>query len=135
VEVGQGRHIVVDGMNVVGTRPDGWWKDREGAMHRLAARLVPLAREGHDVTLVLDGRPLPDLPEGLHDGVRVLYARRGGRNAADDRIIELVQDDADPQALVIVTSDRDLVRRVSTLGATTQGAGAFTDRLDQLERA
>lgn len=129
-----GRRIVVDGMNVIGARPDGWWKDRLGAMRRLAARLVPLAHEGNDVVLVLDGRPLPDLPEGLHDDVRVLYARRGGRNAADDRIVELLEDDADPRTLVVVTSDRDLVRRVSALGAKTEGARTFTDRLDQLER-
>ena len=70
-------HLVVDGMNVIGSRPDGWWRDRDGAVRRLLHRLVRLATSGDqagDITLVLDGRPLEDLPEGAHDGVRVVYA-------------------------------------------------------------
>ena len=71
-------HLVVDGMNVIGTRPDGWWRDRAGATRRLLARLHALHdATGDPVTVVLDGRPLPDVPEGDHDGVHVLYARPG----------------------------------------------------------
>jgi predicted RNA-binding protein with PIN domain len=82
--------------------------------------------------LVLDGRPPADLAEGEHDGVEVRYARRRGRDAADDRIVELVEADSDPRSLRVVTSDRDLVDRVTALGATTEGAGAFLRRLDTL---
>jgi broad specificity phosphatase PhoE len=49
---------LVDGMNVVGARPDGWWRDRTAAMARLTAALDALAREtGDPVTVVFDGRP------------------------------------------------------------------------------
>jgi len=122
---------VVDGMNVIGSRPDGWWRDRNAAARRLLARLQHAASRSHDaLTLVLDGRPPADVPEGLHDGVEVRYARRRGRDAADDRIVELVSADSDPASLRVVTSDRELADRVTALGATTEGAGAFLRRLD-----
>jgi predicted RNA-binding protein with PIN domain len=125
--------LLVDGMNVIGSRPDGWWRDRHGAMRKLASALAALAAaSGDELTLVLDGRPLADLPEGDHDGVRVLYARRGGRNAADDRIAELAAADPDPAGLVVVTSDRDLRERVRAAGAEVQGAGELRRRLDEL---
>jgi predicted RNA-binding protein with PIN domain len=126
--------LVIDGMNVIGSRPDGWWRDRDGAVRRLVGRVQGLARtSGEQVTVVLDGRPLDDLPEGPHDGVDVLYARRGGRNAADDRIVELAADDADPTSLEVVTSDRELARRLRELGASVTGAGALLARLDGLD--
>lgn len=115
--------LLVDGMNVIGSRPDGWWRDRDGAVRRLHARLVQrAAQEGHAVTLVLDGRPLADLPEGTHEGIDVRYARRRGRDAADDRIVELVEALPDGTDVTVVTSDRELARRVRTLGADVVGA-------------
>jgi uncharacterized protein YaiI (UPF0178 family) len=120
-------------MNVIGSRPDGWWRDRDAAIRRLLVRLQRAAtRSDGALTLVLDGRPLADVAEGLHDGVNVRYARRGGRDAADDRIVELVAADSDPTSLCVVTSDRELATRVTALGTTTQGAGAFLRRLDDL---
>jgi predicted RNA-binding protein with PIN domain len=117
------RRLMVDGMNVIGSRPDGWWRDRDGAVRRLLARLQELAAStGDDVTLVLDGRPLPDVPEGDHGGVHVVYATRRGRNAADDRIVELVAADPDPGSITVVTSDRELAQRVRALGAGVAGA-------------
>ncbi len=83
--------LIVDGMNVIGSRPDGWWRDRDGAALRLVGRLQSLAAAtGDEVAAVLDGRPMRSLPEGLHDGIAVFYADRSGRNAADDRIVRLV---------------------------------------------
>ena len=124
---------VIDGMNVIGSRADGWWRDRDAAVLRLLRRLQDAATRSRDaLTLVLDGRPPADLAEGEHDGVEVRYARRRGRDAADDRIVELVAADPDPGSLRVVTSDRDLVDRVTALGATTEGAGAFLRRLDSL---
>jgi predicted RNA-binding protein with PIN domain len=122
---------VVDGMNVIGSRPDGWWRDRDGAALRLLGRLGRMAARGEPVTLVLDGRPIPGLPEGEHEGVEVLYARRAGRDAGDDRIVELVREA--PDALCVVTSDRALRQRVQALGASVEGASTLLDRLDRLD--
>jgi predicted RNA-binding protein with PIN domain len=120
-------------MNVIGSKPDGWWRDRDAAVRRLFRRLQHAAeRSGDDFTLVLDGRPLPDLPEGVHGGVTVRYAARRGRDAADDRIVELVTEDADPATLRVVTSDRALADRVTAAGAASEGARAFLRRLEQL---
>ena len=124
---------VVDGMNVIGARADGWWRDRDGAARRLLRQLQHAVSRTEDaLTLVLDGRPPADLAEGDHDGVDVRYARRAGRDAADDRIVEIVAADADPTGLRVVTSDRELAARVIALGATTEGAGSFLRRLDRL---
>ena len=91
------RRLIVDAMNVIGSRPDGWWRDRDGAARRLIRATQEFVRRtGDRVAVVLDGRPLPDMPEGVHDGVLVAYARRGGPNAADDRIVDEVAADADP---------------------------------------
>ncbi len=120
-------------MNVIGTRPDGWWRDRAGAARRLLARLEALhVKSGEPVTLVLDGRPLPDVHEGSHGGVRVLYARRAGRDAGDDRLVELLRTLDDPADVSVVTSDRALSARARELGATVIGARTLLDRLDHL---
>jgi predicted RNA-binding protein with PIN domain len=119
--------LIVDGMNVIGARPDGWWRDRDGAVRRLVEQLRAL---DEPIAVVLDGRPLPDLPEGAHDRVLVAYARRGGRNAADDRIVEEVERDRDPAALTVVTSDAELRRRVEALGASVAGPSTLLARLD-----
>jgi predicted RNA-binding protein with PIN domain/nicotinic acid mononucleotide adenylyltransferase len=125
------RRLLVDGNNVVGSRPDGWWRDRQGATRRLVAALQSFAaRTSDDVTVVFDGRPLPDLAEGVHDRVRVAYARRSGRDAGDDRIVEEVAGDNDPASLTVVTSDRALAQRVRDLGALVEGAGALTRELE-----
>ncbi len=122
--------LIVDGMNVIGARPDGWWRDRDAAARRLIERLQRLASDsGDDITIVLDGRPLPDMPEGDYDGVRVLYALRGGPDAADDRIVELVAADSDPASLQVITSDRALRDRVTALGATPHGVSGLLRRL------
>jgi predicted RNA-binding protein with PIN domain len=110
---------VIDGMNVIGSRPDGWWRDREGAKRRLASELAALAKGDDEVTVVFDGREPTEPIEA--PGVTVLFAP-GGPNAADDRIAELVAADEDPASLSVVTSDGDLVRRVTEVGARTTGA-------------
>ena len=115
------RRMIVDAMNVIGSRPDGWWRDRDGASRRLIARLQQLARRtGDRIAVVLDGRPLPDFGEGVHDGILVAYATRAGRDAADDRIVTEVEHDRDPGSLTVVTSDRGLRSRVEALGATIE---------------
>jgi hypothetical protein len=122
--------LLVDGMNVLGARPDGWWRDRPGAIARLAGALDTLAAGGADeVRVVFDGRPVP-LPALRHADVR--FASRRGRDAADDDVAALVAADPDPGALVVVTSDAALAGRVRAAGARVEGAGAFRPRLDAI---
>jgi uncharacterized protein YaiI (UPF0178 family) len=112
-------------MNVVGSRPDGWWRDRRGAMRRLLESLERFADEaGEDVLVVFDGAPFP-VPGARRVDVR--FATRRGRNAADDDIAELAAP-----GVTVVTSDADLERRVRERGAEVVGAGAFRRRLDAL---
>jgi predicted RNA-binding protein with PIN domain len=123
--------LLVDGNNVMGAAADGWWRDPPAAVRRLLARLQCYANKTTArVELVLDVRQ-PDLPEGDHDGIVVRYATRRGRDAADDRIVELIGDDlpADNQDVEVVTSDRGLRERVLRRGARVTGAGAFLTRL------
>jgi predicted RNA-binding protein with PIN domain/nicotinic acid mononucleotide adenylyltransferase len=135
VAAGARRRVLVDGNNVVGSRPDGWWRDRAGATRRLVAQLQAFAhRTGDDVAVVFDGRPLSDLPEGTHGAVRVAYARRAGRDAGDDRIVEEVANDDDPASITVVTSDRGLAQRVRALGAPVESAGALIRELESERR-
>jgi predicted RNA-binding protein with PIN domain len=113
-------------MNVVGSRPDGWWRDRRGAMRALIERLEAFAADtGDEVAVVFDGRPFEVSGGGA---VEVGFAP-GGRNAADHAIAEWVEDDADPPTLTVVTSDRELSDRVTAAGAAVVKSGAFRSRL------
>jgi predicted RNA-binding protein with PIN domain len=127
-----GRRALVDGMNLIGSRPDRWWNDRDGAVHRLVGELDRFAAAtGEDVTVVFDRRP-PDLEPGRHGSVEVAFASRRGRNAADHEIVAMVAGDADPGGIRVVTSDRQLAERVRGLGATVEGSGRFRRRVDQV---
>ena len=116
-------------MNLVGTRPDGWWRDRPGAIRSMAERLAAFARDsGEPVAVVFDGRPFElDAPP-----VEVSFAPTRGPNAADDEIARRVAADADPRDITVVTSDRALADRVREHGAQVVGAGPFRRRLDEL---
>jgi predicted RNA-binding protein with PIN domain len=115
---------LVDGMNVIGSRPTGWWRDRPRAMRELVEQL---GRLGEPVTVVFDGRPFA-LEGG--DDVAVLFASRHGRNAADDDIATLAAEAG--EAVRVVTSDSELAERVRRSGAEVVGAKAFRERLDEL---
>jgi predicted RNA-binding protein with PIN domain len=118
---------LVDGMNVIGSRPTGWWRDRRGAMRELVRELGDYARAtGEGVTVVFDGRPF-DLDAG---GVEVLFASRSGRDAADDDIAAIASDA--PGEVRVVTSDRALAERVRAGGAQVVSAGSFRGRLGRL---
>ena len=121
---------VIDAMNVIGTRPDGWWNDPDRAMQDFAARLVSLAVEtGDHITVVFDRRPrdraIPD------DGIEVIFARRRGRNAADHEIEMLVTEADDPAELRVVTSDARLAEKVRHAGAQVTSSGRFRQRIDR----
>lgn len=117
--------LVVDGANVVGSVPDGWWKDRAAAAVRLRDRLVAVTTGGLpdlpgplEVALVVEGeaRDIPQTP-----GVRVVRAPGPG----DDTIVDLVASETG-RRVVVVTADRELRRRVTDLGAETRGPSAIS---------
>ncbi|WP_035857124.1 NTP pyrophosphohydrolase [Cryptosporangium arvum] len=119
--------LVVDGANVVGSVPDGWWKDRRGAASRLRDALVPVASGGLPgvlpgplrVVLVVEGaaRGVTAVP-----GVEVVSAPGSG----DDTIVSVAAA-ADPPVWV-ATADRELRARVRALGADVLGPSSVPRR-------
>ncbi|MEV5885760.1 NTP pyrophosphohydrolase [Streptomyces sp. NPDC052020] len=109
--------VIVDAANVVGSVPDGWWRDRPAAARRLRDRLaadgVPGRAGPVEIVLVVEGaaRGVESAP-----GVRVEPAPGSG----DDHMVELVARAGDRPVLV-VTADRELRRRVTELGAEVAG--------------
>jgi hypothetical protein len=126
--------LLVDVANVVGSRPDGWWRDRAGATSRLLDRLAGLAGrpltgpEGGslhlaEVVAVVEGRAR-DVP--APDGVRVVRAPGSG----DDTLVECARDlVAEGRQLLVVTADRGLRNRLPS-GTRATGPGWLLDELD-----
>lgn len=119
---------IVDGMNVIGSRPDGWWKDRNGAMVALVERLDRWASgQGGQVTVVFERPPSAAITSAV---VEIAHAPRAAANSADDEIVRLVAADAAPHDIQVVTSDKGLSDRVATLGASVYPAASFRDLID-----
>ena len=119
---------LIDASNVIGSRPDGWWRDREGATRRLIEALREFAAGGEQVTVVLDAGPREWA--GSEGDLEVAIAPRRGRDAADDEIAHRLDADPDPGSVRVVTSDAALAARARERGARVEGAGAFRKRLD-----
>jgi uncharacterized protein YaiI (UPF0178 family) len=119
---------IVDAMNVIGTRPDRWWKDRRGAIVRLVDDLERWART-HDrpVTVVLERPMSPPIESSV---IEIAHAPRAAANSADDEIVRLVQADREPQDLTVVTSDAALAHRVRAAGASIHPAASFRQLID-----
>lgn len=126
--------LLVDGMNVIGSRPDGWWRDRARARRALVTAVAAAVAEDEDedeVRIVFDGRATPGEEEAAAtQGIRVEFAP-GGPDAADDRIVAVLRADADPASVTVVTSDAALAGRVRALGATVRSVGSFRRMLDR----
>jgi hypothetical protein len=109
--------VLVDAANVVGSRPDGWWRDRAGAAERLLHRLARLAGaevEGPDggllaveeVVAVVEGRA-----RGVAgpDGVRLVRAPGSGDDALVDSALQLA---GEGRRVLVITADRGLRDRL-----------------------
>jgi predicted RNA-binding protein with PIN domain len=120
-------HWLVDGMNVIGTRPDKWWRDRDAAMLRLVDQLERwAAAHNEDVTVVFERQPSPPIRSTVID---VAHAPRPKRDAADHEIIRRLKNEPAPGQVVVVTSDRWLAERASVLGATVESSLSFRNRI------
>jgi uncharacterized protein YaiI (UPF0178 family) len=118
----------VDGMNVIGTRPDGWWRDRDAAMLHLVDLLERWAAAvGEDVTVIFERKPSPPIRSTV---IEVAHAPRPRRDAADDEIVRRLQAEPQPGLVRVVTSDRWLADRAGALGAGVHGADGFRALLD-----
>ncbi|MFC9359643.1 NYN domain-containing protein [Rhodococcus sp. NPDC057014] len=116
--------IVVDAANVVGARPDGWWRDRAGAARRLLVQLGALERhlaQPSEVVVVIEGAAKAAVAgeqEREFGGLRVVSADGSG----DDAIVDVVAAEKDgDRPITVVTADRGLRARVEALGAVTVG--------------
>jgi len=147
-------HLVVDAANVVGSRPDGWWRDRAGAATRLLEALSAAAVAGLPAELVLD-----DVPVGAGAPTtwwpRVVVVLEGEARAASDVVprvapapaldvvrapadgdgavigaVEQLSPGVDGRRVVVVTADRELGERVRALGASVVGPARLLEALD-----
>jgi predicted RNA-binding protein with PIN domain len=118
--------LVVDGANVVGSRPDGWWRDRPGAARRLHDRLAMADLPYDEVVLVLEGAAKGGHPAGRDHDLRTVHATGSG----DDAIVVTVRDEvAAGHTVAVVTADRGLRLRVEAAGATTRSTTWLLDAL------
>ncbi|WP_067813748.1 hypothetical protein [Nocardia inohanensis] len=116
--------IVVDAANVVGSKPNGWWRDRPGAARRLLQDLTTLP-DASRIVVVLEGAANSAAAESDFPPLRLVKAEASG----DDAIVEVVAAATGP--VTVVTADRGLRTRVEALGATTAGPRWLWDALDQ----
>lgn len=107
--------LVVDGANVVGSRPDGWWKDRPGAARRLHEALLVADTSYDEIVLVLEGAAKAGVRAGRDGHVRTVHAPRDG----DATIVGEARAAAERgDRVTVVTADRMLQARVGGAGAT-----------------
>ena len=128
------RVVVVDGANVVGSRPDGWWRDRPAAALRLHTGLVDwlagfrqTGGPDDEAVLVLEGRARQGVREGTEDGVRTLHARGAGDDAMVEEVTRLAEQGHE---VVLVTADRGLRERLDAVGAGWAGPSWLLRQLE-----
>ena len=118
--------LIIDGANVVGSRPDGWWRDRPAAARRLWDRLTAADLSFEEVVLVLEGAANRGVPAGREGRVLTVHASGSG----DDAIVDEVRTRADDgKDVTTVTADRGLKARVEAAGGRTVGPSWLLDRL------
>jgi hypothetical protein len=119
--------LVVDVANVMGSRPDGWWRDRAAAASRLVGEVAALQGRSVDypggapiqvvrLVAVVEGkaRGIPEVA-----GVELRRASGNGDDAVFAACVDLLAAGARPLA---VTADRQLRGRLPT-GTVIAGPG------------
>jgi hypothetical protein len=120
--------LLIDAANVIGSRPDGWWRDRPGAARAFVARVraaAAIGRLAEPVVVVLEGKARGGVEPGAMDGVTVVHASGSG----DDTLLAIAADAAGP--VTLVSADRALCQQAETLGAAIARPGWLLDLLDE----
>jgi predicted RNA-binding protein with PIN domain len=120
--------LIIDGANVVGSRPDGWWRDRAGAARRLQEQLSTAELPNDEVVLVLEGTARQGNPAGQDGRLRTVHAKGSGDDAIVDAVMAQV-DVGDGRDVTVVTADRVLRQRVEAAGATSVSPSWLLDQL------
>jgi hypothetical protein len=121
--------VLVDAANVIGSRPNGWWRNRAAAARALLDELekaVTSGRFSQPLTVVLEGDACAAVPAGPASRVMVIHARGTG----DETLLEIIAERSG-RAVVLVTADRDLSKQAQALGARTVGPGWLLSRLGE----
>ncbi len=145
--------VVVDAANLVGSTPNGWWRDRAGATTQMIDRIAPLASAGvaasalelpadhwfPEFVVVLEGKARAALPAAAASGraeagaettaprLRVESASGSGDDAIVAETARLVEAG---KAVTVVSSDRELAARVTRAGANARRVRWLYDLLD-----
>jgi predicted RNA-binding protein with PIN domain len=120
--------LIVDGANVVGSRPDGWWRDRAGAARRLQEQLLDAVLPYDEIVLILEGKARQGIPAGQDGRLRTVHAPGSG----DDAIVEAVMAEVeigDGRDVTVATADRVLRDRVKAAGAKSVSPSSLLDQL------
>ena len=120
------RVLVVDSANVVGSRPDGWWKDRAGAARRLHEQLLVADTSYDEIVLVLEGAAKGGAKAGQDGHVLTVHAPRDGDATIAERARLAAQRGSE---VTVVTADRYLRARVEGVGARAMGPSWLLDQL------
>jgi hypothetical protein len=119
--------LLIDAANVIGSRPDGWWRDRPGAARTFVERVRASAEAGRlaqPVVVVLEGKARGGVEPGVADGVTVVHASGSG----DDTLLAVAADESGQ--VTLVSADRALCQEAEALGAEVARPGWLIDRLE-----
>ncbi len=119
--------LVIDAANVVGSRPNGWWRDRPGAARAFVERVRAAVGSGRltgPAVVVLEGAARAGVGEGEDGGVTVVHAPGSG----DDTLVSVTAESAG--RVTLVSADRALCQRAEDLGAEVKRPGWLIGLLD-----
>ena len=120
--------LIIDGANVIGSRPDGWWRDRPGAARRLHQKLSTADLPQNEVVLILEGEAKRGVQAGQDGRIRTVHAAGSGDDAIVEEVVRRLVI-GDGREVIVVTADRKLRDRVEAVGACTKGPKRLLDQL------
>jgi predicted RNA-binding protein with PIN domain len=120
--------LIIDGANVIGSRPDGWWRNRPGAARSLHQKVSIAGLPQNEVVIVFEGEARRGVQAGQDGRVRTVHAARSGDDAIVDEVA-MQHAIGDRREVIVVTADRELRDRVEAVGACAKGPIWLLDQL------